>query len=212
MTSWSSAPIFQWENHCTCTLELPWFICKSTGIHIGTPKYYEGSKPHCLFFNPFSVPVTYIYIYIYICVCVCVTGCTDRYARWIGGLSHQSSDLSCLYNPLWKVVIHASLDTGFKEIQVVTYLMNCQRTKITLTKVFPKSLGAYTWINKVDSSSWIYSFSMTDTNIAKVEGWWLDNGPNHSVPDTQTTAPEARASSPYILPSPSSMSDHCDII
>ena len=37
-----------------------------------------------------------------------------RDARWIGGLSHQSSNLSCLCNPLQKVVVHARSDTGFK--------------------------------------------------------------------------------------------------
>ena len=128
-----------------------------------------------------------------------------RYTRWIGGLSHQSSNLSHLYNLLWKVVIHALLDIRFKGVQVVTYLTNCQTTKIALTKVFPKSLGVGTWINKVDSSSWIYSCS-------RVEGQWLDNRPNYLVPDTQMTAPEAWASSPYILASPNSKIDHCDII
>ena len=37
-----------------------------------------------------------------------------RDAMWIGGLSHQSSDLSCLCNPPQKVVICALLNTGFK--------------------------------------------------------------------------------------------------
>ena len=111
-----------------------------------------------------------------------------RYARWIGELSHQSSNLSHLSNPLQKVVICALLNTRFKGIQVVTYLTKCQTTKIVLTKVFPKSLGACTWINKVNSSSWIYSCSMRGTNIAGVEGQWLNNRPNHSVPETQMTA------------------------
>ena len=47
-----------------------------------------------------------------------------RDARWIGGLSHQSSDLSHLCNLLWKVVIHAFSNTGFKGMQVVNYLAN----------------------------------------------------------------------------------------
>ena len=111
-----------------------------------------------------------------------------RYTRWIGGLSRQSSDLSHLHNLLQKVVIHALLDTGFKGIQVVNYLTNCQTTKVVLTKVFPKSLGACTWINKVHSSSRIYSCSMRGTDIAGVEGWWLNKGPNHSVPEIQMTA------------------------
>ena len=54
--------------------------------------------------------------------------------------------------------------------------------------MFPKSLGACTWINKVNSSSRIYSCSMRGTNIAEVEGKWLNKWPNHSVPETQMTA------------------------
>ena len=111
-------------------------------------------------------------------------------ARSIGGLSHQSSDLSHLCNLLWKVVICAFLDTGFKGMQVVTYPANHQTTKVVLTKVFPKSLGACTWIKKEKSSCWIYSCSTRGTNIAREEGQWLDNRPNHSVPETQMTAPK----------------------
>ena len=111
-----------------------------------------------------------------------------RYARWVGGLSHQSSNLSHLHNMLQKVVIHASLDTGFKGMQVVTYPTNCQTTKVILTKSSQKGLGTCTWINKVHCSSRIYSCSTRGTNIARVEGQWLNNGPNHSVPETQTTA------------------------
>ena len=113
-----------------------------------------------------------------------------RYARWIGRLSHQSSDLSCPCNLLWKVVIHALLDTRFKVMQVVTYPTNCWTTQVILTKKFPKKgLGTCRWINKVHSSSWLYSCSTRGTDIARVEGWWLINRPNRSVPETQTTAP-----------------------
>ena len=62
----------------------------------------------------------------------------QRYARWIGRLSHQSSDLSHPHNPLQKVVIHALLDTRFKGMQVVTYPTNCQTTEVRLTKSSPK--------------------------------------------------------------------------
>ena len=41
-----------------------------------------------------------------------------RDARWIGGLSHQSSDLSCICNLLQMVVICTFSDTGFEGIQV----------------------------------------------------------------------------------------------
>ena len=112
-----------------------------------------------------------------------------RYARWIGGLSHQSSNLSHLCNLLQKVGIYTLLNTRFKGIQVVNYPTNCQTIKVMLTKVFPKSLGACIWINKVHSSSRIYSCSTRCTDIARVEGQWLNNGPNHSVPEIQSTAP-----------------------
>ena len=49
-------------------------------------------------------------------------------------------------------------------------------------------LGTCTWINNVHHSSWLYSCSMRGTKIARVEGWWLLNRPNHSVPETQMTA------------------------
>ena len=138
------------------------------------------------------------------CVCVCVQQdyVVHRYARLIGGLSHQSSNLSHLHNPLWKVVICALLDTRFKGMQVVTYPTNCQTTKVILTKVFPKSLGACTWINKANSSSRIYSCSMRGTNIARVEGQWLNNGPNHSVPETQMTAPRFKLTFLIYFPPP----------
>ena len=48
--------------------------------------------------------------------------------RWICGLSHQSSNLSCLCYLLQKVVVHACSDTGFKWHKVVNYLANLQTT------------------------------------------------------------------------------------
>ena len=54
----SSALIFQWENHCACTLELPPFVCTSASIHAGTSININASEPLCLFLNPISVPVT----------------------------------------------------------------------------------------------------------------------------------------------------------
>ena len=55
-----------------------------------------------------------------------------RDARWIGRLSHQSSDLSHLCNPLQKVVIHAFSDTGFEGMQVVSYPANKKRKSCQL--------------------------------------------------------------------------------
>ena len=39
---------------------------------------------------------------------------------------------------LQNVVICALLNTGFKGMQVVTYLTNCKTTEVILTKRFPK--------------------------------------------------------------------------
>ena len=119
-----------------------------------------------------------------------------------------------IYPPLQsaaKIVICALLDTRFKGIQVVTYPFNCQTTKVILTKVFPKSLGACTWTNKENSSSWVYSYSTRGTDIARVEGQWLDRPQMFSTRNPDDS-PKAWVSSPYILPSPNSKSDHCDII
>ena len=124
------------------------------------------------------------------CVCVCVC---DRvlYSGMLGELvgSHTNVAIYPTYTICCKkVVICALLNTGFKGIQVVNYPTNYQTTKVMLTKVFPKSLGACTWINKVHSSSRIYSCSTRGTDIARVEGQWLNKGPNHSVPETKMTA------------------------
>ena len=51
-----------------------------------------------------------------------------RDARWIGELSHQSSDLSCLCYSLQKVVVHACSSTRFEWQKVVDYLANLQTT------------------------------------------------------------------------------------
>ena len=80
---------------------------------------------------------SYRTIYIYICDRV------HRYARWIDRLLHQSSDLSCPCNVLQKVLIHASLDTGFKGMQVVTYPTNWQTTEVRLTKSSPKMVWVH---------------------------------------------------------------------
>ena len=95
--------------------------------------------------------------------------CTGTLGELVG--SHTKvAILSHLRNLLQKVVIHAWLNTGLKGIQVVNYPTNSQTTKVMLTKVFPKILGACTWINKVHSSSRIYSCSTRGTDIARVRG------------------------------------------
>ena len=81
-------------------------------------------------------------------------------------------------------------------------LPDCQTTKVILTKVFPKSLGACTWIKKVNSSSRLYSCSMKGTNIARVGGQWLNNRPNCSVPEIQMTAPKLELAFLIYFPPP----------
>ena len=123
-----------------------------------------------------------------------------RYARWIGRLSHQSSNLSCSHNMLQKVVICALLDTRFKGIQIVTYLINCQTTEVRLTKSSQEGSG-YMHMDKQNTQFFlVILYSTRGTNIARVEGQWLLNRPNHSVPETQMTAPRVCMCSPYILP------------
>ena len=53
---------------------------------------------------------------------------SHRDARWIGGLSHQSSKLSHLCYLLQKVVVHACSDTRFEWHMVVNYLASLQTT------------------------------------------------------------------------------------
>ena len=54
MTSWLSALIFQWKNHCACTPELPTFICTSTSIHHArTPNIMKALNPFVSFLTQF---------------------------------------------------------------------------------------------------------------------------------------------------------------
>ena len=53
MMSQSSALIFQWENHCACTLETLSFICTSAGINTRTPYTINASEPLCLSLTQF---------------------------------------------------------------------------------------------------------------------------------------------------------------
>ena len=52
---------------------------------------------------------------------------------------------------------------------------------------------------------------MRGTNIAGVEGQWLNNGPNHSVPETRMTALRLELTFLIYFP-PQNMWDHCDFI
>ena len=59
----------------------------------------------------------------------------------------------------WRVVICASLDTGFKGMQVVTYLANVKQLKSYWLKYPQKGLGTCIWINETHSSFWLCSAS-----------------------------------------------------
>ena len=51
-----------------------------------------------------------------------------RDARWIGGLSHQSSNLFLLHYSLQKVVVHACSNTRFEWHKVVNYPADLKTT------------------------------------------------------------------------------------
>ena len=123
----------------------------------------------------------YHYIYVY------DRGCTGTLDELVG--SHTKLAIyPALAICCWRAVIHASLNTGFKGMPVVTYLTNVRTTKVMLTKKFPKRSG-YMHMDK-QSTQFILVIlcSMRDTDIARVEGLWLINRPNCSVPEIQTTA------------------------
>ena len=54
--------------------------------------------------------------------------------------------------------------------------------------------------------------STRGTEIAGVEGLWLDNRPKHSVSQYPDNSPKVWVCSPFIVPSQNSMRDPCDII
>ena len=56
-----------------------------------------------------------------------------------------------------RVVVHASLDTRFKGMQVVTYLANIKQLKSHWLKVPLKGLGTCIWINKSHNPFWLCS-------------------------------------------------------
>ena len=55
-------------------------------------------------------------------------------------------------------------------------------------------------------------FSMRGTEIAKVEGQWLVNRPEHLVPEYPDDSPEVQRCSPFIVPSFYNMRDPHDVI
>ena len=112
-----------------------------------------------------------------------------RYTRWIGSLSHQTSNLSHPCNLLPK-----GCDPCLTWYQVQGDTGNDlpdlhQTPMVILTKKFPKRSGYMHMDKKGTQFILVILCSMRDTNIATVEGLWLIDRPNHSVPETQTTAP-----------------------
>ena len=111
-----------------------------------------------------------------------------------------------------RVVIHASLNTGFKGMQVVTYPANVKQLKSHWLKVPQKGLGTCIWINKNTQFILVMLCSTRGTEIARVEGLWLVNRPKHSVSEDQDDSPKVPVCSPFIVSSQNSMRDHFDTI
>ena len=68
-------------------------------------------------------------------------GCTGTLVNELVGSHTKLAIYPALAIHCQSVVICALLDTRFKGMQVVTYPTNCQTTKVTLTKEFPKRSG-----------------------------------------------------------------------
>ena len=112
----------------------------------------------------------------------------------------------------WRVVIHASLDTRFKGDVGSDLPSYHQINEVTLTEGSPERSGCMHMDKQVTHSILDMLFSTRGTETAKVEGQWLINGPKHFVPEYPDDSPEVQWCSPFIVPSPYSMRDPCDII
>ena len=73
----------------------------------------------------YSLP--YLYIYLYVCVCV-TGGCKGTLDGLVGSYTRLAI-YPALTIHCQRVVIHASLNTGFKGMQVVTYPANIKQLK-----------------------------------------------------------------------------------
>ena len=143
----AKAPCKKWKNHLDCincvfsmVIGTP-FICHQWGplTDVGMPSTWEKVVTYLLepldFSNlrdghkPSQLPLPN-QIFRILPLCIELTqGClkcdrSHRDTRWISGLSHQSSNLSHLHNPLLKVVICACSNTGFEWHKVVNYPAN----------------------------------------------------------------------------------------
>ena len=102
----------------------------------------------------------------------------QRYTRWTGRLSHQTSNLSCPHNLPLDVVIRASLNTRFKGEVGSDLPGYCQITKVTLKEGSPERSGYMHMDKQVTHSILDKLFSTRGTKTAEVEGLWLVNSPN----------------------------------
>ena len=145
------------------------------------------------------------------CVCDSSIG-VHRYTRWTGRLSYPSSNLSHPCNLLpegcdpcftW---YHIQGDVGS---DLPSYH---QITKVTLTESSPERSGYMHMDKQVTHSILGILFSMRGTETAKVEGLWLVNRPECLVPEDPDNSSEVQLCSSFIVPSPSSMRDPCDIM
>ena len=90
------------------------------------------------------------------CLSVCGTWCTGTLDELVG--SHTKLAIyPALTICCQRVVIHASLYTRFKGMQVVTYPANIKQLKSYWLKVPPKGLGTCIWINETHGSFWLCS-------------------------------------------------------
>ena len=77
----------------------------------------------------------------------------------------------------------------------------CQTTKVTLTEGSPERSGYIHMDKQVTQSILVMLFSMTGTEMAKVEGLWLVNRPKDLVPENPDDSPKVWLCSPVIVPS-----------
>ena len=85
-------------------------------------------------------------------ICLYVTGCCTGTLDELVGPFTKLAIYPTLTIHCQRVVISASLNTGFKGMQVVTYLANIKQLKSHWLKVPQKGLGTCIWINETHSS------------------------------------------------------------
>ena len=101
---------------------------------------------------------------------VCVTGgCTGTLDE-LAGSHTRLAIYPTLVICCRRVVIHALLDTGFKGMQVVTYLTYSQTTEVRLTKGSQQGSGCMHMDKQNTLLFLVILCPMRDTDIAGVEG------------------------------------------